>query len=89
MPRIIIRREKVKSITSEVLRKLFEEHHRATLELFRDEVEEEIKKEYGVIIHGIEYCFHLQKNLIDLWMKSSQKSRMKRRKKHGKSYWTS
>ena len=46
MPRIIIRREKVKSIAGEVLRKLFEDHHRATLELFRDEVKEEIKKEY-------------------------------------------
>lgn len=45
MPRIIIGREKVKAIAGEVLKKLFEEHHRATLELFHDEVKEEIKKD--------------------------------------------
>jgi len=55
MPRIIIGREKVKAIAGEVLKKLFEEHHRATLELFHDEVKEEIKKEYGEIIHRIEF----------------------------------
>jgi hypothetical protein len=55
MPRIIIGREKVKVIAGDVLKNLFEEHHRATIELFRDEVEEEIKKEYGEIIHRIEF----------------------------------